>query len=220
MVEIFGNVYFLQLAQYFNEWINQIESSSASTKGSHWNVLAFTQNREPNRNRIKISRNNSAIEEEIDFYLNRATQASHENVNVLDYWKTNRDKMPHLASLSREIFCVPTTSASSERCFSAGGNVITDARTLLDSDRAEELIFCKQNYFALEPLIKSWKLDEEEFTSDSDDSISSLSDCPDNPGNCYINFLNLIFKKDIYIICTNGNESTVNRALGGSTYPG
>ena len=122
---------------------------------------------------------------------------------MLDYWKTNRDKMPHLASLSREIFCVPTTSASSERCFSAGGNVITDARTLLDSDRAEELIFCKQNYFALEPLIKSWKLDEEEFTSDSDDSISSLSDCPDNPGNCYINFLNLIFKKDIKIICTN-----------------
>ena len=69
--------------------------------------------------------------------------------------------MPHLATLSREIFCVPTTSASSERCFSAGGNVITDARTLLDSDRAEELIFCKQNYFALEPLIMSWKLEDD-----------------------------------------------------------
>jgi len=184
-------------------------------KGSRWNVLAFTQNREPNRNRTQISTNNSAIEEEIDFYLNRATQASHENINLLDYWKTNRDKMPHLAALAREILCVPTTSASSERCFSA-----SDAKILRYSDRAEELIFCKQNYFALEPLIKSWKLDEEEFTSDSDDSISSLSDCPDNPGNCYINFLNLIFKKDIYIICTNGNESTVNRALGGSTYPG
>ena len=134
--------------------------------------------------------------------------------------KLNATRCRTLQLYLEKYFVFPTTSASSERCFSAGGNVITDARTLLDSDRAEELIFCKQNYFALEPLIKSWKLDEEEFTSDSDDSISSLSDCPDNPGNCYINFLNLIFKKDIYIICTNGNESTVNRALGGSTYPG
>ncbi len=122
-------------------------------KGSRWNVLAFTQNREPNRNRTQISTNNSTIEEEIDFYLNRATQASHENINLLDYWKTNHDKMPHLAALAREILCVPTTSASSERCFSA-----SDSKTLLYSDRAEELIFCKQNYFALEPLIMSWKL--------------------------------------------------------------
>jgi hypothetical protein len=125
-------------------------------KGSRWNVLAFTQNREPNRNRTQISTNNSAIEEEIDFYLNRATQASHENINLLDYWKTNRDKMPHLAALAREILCVPTTSASSERCFSA-----SDTKILRYSDRAEELIFCKQNYFALEPLIMSWKLEDD-----------------------------------------------------------
>jgi hypothetical protein len=122
---------------------------------------------------------------------------------VLDCWKTKRDKMPHLAALSREILCVPATSASSERCFSAGGNIITDTRTLLDSDRAEELIFYNQNYFALEPLIKSWKLDEQEFLSDSDDFIPSLSDGPDNPSNCYHDFLNRIFKNYIQVNCNN-----------------
>jgi hypothetical protein len=37
--------------------------------------------------------------------------------------------------------------------------IFNDARTLLDSDYAEKLIFCKVKHFMLQTLFSSWKLD-------------------------------------------------------------
>jgi hAT family C-terminal dimerisation region len=55
--------------------------------------------------------------------------------------------MPLLAHLAWEIFTIPAMSALSECVFSAGGHIVMENRTPLITDRAEELIFCKQNYF-------------------------------------------------------------------------
>jgi hypothetical protein len=54
--------------------------------------------------------------------------------------------MPMLARLAREIFAIPATSAPSERIFCSAGLIITESQTLLNTDRAGELIFCQQNY--------------------------------------------------------------------------
>jgi hAT family C-terminal dimerisation region len=47
-----------------------------------------------------------------------------------------------------EIMAFAATSAALESCFSDAGNVITDQRTLLDTEQAQELIFCRDNSFA------------------------------------------------------------------------
>jgi hypothetical protein len=54
--------------------------------------------------------------------------------------------IPILARLAKEIFAIPATSAPSERIFSSTGLMIMESRMLLNTNCAEELIFCQQNY--------------------------------------------------------------------------
>ena len=49
-------------------------------------------------------------------------------VDVLQWWKEHESKLPLLAKMARNYFCIPVTSASSERMFSVGGNICTDKR--------------------------------------------------------------------------------------------
>jgi hypothetical protein len=97
---------------------------------------------------------------------------------VLDYWKGKSNYMPQLANLARKIFHIPLSSVTSYRSSSTGETVYTESTTLLDSDRAAEIIYCKENYFRLQPLMTSWRLEEREFESDHEE----------NPGNCYVEF--------------------------------
>ena len=112
---------------------------------------------------------------EIDHYYERASQPKTDDVIVLDYWKGNSDHMPQLANLARKIFHVPLSSVTSYRSSSTGETVYTEGTTLLDSDRAAEIIYCKENYFRLQPLLTSWRLEEKEFESEYEE----------DPGNCY-----------------------------------
>ena len=61
------------------------------------------------------------------------------------------------------IFAFPATPAPSERLLSEAGNVVRDKRTLLNSDRVEELVFLHDNYTKAEPLIRRWKLSLGDF---------------------------------------------------------
>ena len=47
-------------------------------------------------------------------------------VDSLLWWKEHESEMPLLAKIARDVFCVPATSATSERIFSASGNIISD----------------------------------------------------------------------------------------------
>jgi len=102
------------------------------------------------------------VKKEIDYYFKRASKPTTEDVNVLNYWEGYRDRMPRLASLARNIFHIPLGSVTSSRSHSTVESVYTEGTTLLDSDRAAEIIYCKENYFRLEPL-----MDEKEFESEN-----------------------------------------------------
>ena len=60
--------------------------------------------------------------------LNLASQA------VLMWWKFNSKKYPNLSRMARDYLAIPGTSASSERLFSSGKDLITDKRNLLSSE--------------------------------------------------------------------------------------
>ena len=55
--------------------------------------------------------------------------------NPLDFWRTNQNMFPVLSQLAREIHCIPASSASVERQFSAAGFVINERRTALNPDQ-------------------------------------------------------------------------------------
>ncbi|CAK9300011.1 unnamed protein product [Gordionus sp. m RMFG-2023] len=51
-----------------------------------------------------------------------------EITNILDWWRGNADRFPHLAMMARDYLCQQTTSVASERAFSLAGNIITKLR--------------------------------------------------------------------------------------------
>ncbi|CAK9291128.1 unnamed protein product [Gordionus sp. m RMFG-2023] len=51
-----------------------------------------------------------------------------EITNILDWWRGNADRFPHLAMMARDYLCQQTTSVASERAFSLAGNIMTKLR--------------------------------------------------------------------------------------------
>ena len=54
--------------------------------------------------------------------------------NILIWWRDNESALPLLSKVAREVFALPASSASSERCFSVGGMVSNNPEILYYSD--------------------------------------------------------------------------------------
>ena len=105
-----------------------------------------------------LPRDISAIDKELDYWLRSVPKGTSTDIDILDFWKNKESELPLLAKVAKKYYGIPITSASSERLFSAAGNVITSARTLLNTEKAEQLIFIHDNYWTLEPFMDSWKV--------------------------------------------------------------
>ncbi|CAB4417683.1 unnamed protein product [Rhizophagus irregularis] len=88
-------------------------------------------------------------ENEVDVYLKLKPVR---NINPLSWWKSNEDKFPILSKLSKEFFGISATSVPSERLFSDVGNLITNKRSSLKSEKVEKLIFLKRNAHLLDNM--------------------------------------------------------------------
>ncbi|XP_025197933.1 zinc finger BED domain-containing protein 4-like [Melanaphis sacchari] len=80
---------------------------------------------------------------ELDKYLSLPSVSLH--CNPLKWWKLFHSEFPTLAKLATKYLCIQGTSVLSERIFSCAGNVITDHRSSLSPEHAEELIFLSMN---------------------------------------------------------------------------
>jgi len=65
--------------------------------------------------------------------------------DVLDFWRTNEDKYPRLASMAKQYLAVPASSAAVERLFSSVGLVKTDDRENLLDSTTIDIMWSKQN---------------------------------------------------------------------------
>lgn len=59
---------------------------------------------------------------------------------IFSYWSTKKGKWPRLSMMARDMLCIPATSASSERAFSAGRDCFGIARMRLSPETVEALI--------------------------------------------------------------------------------
>lgn len=62
-----------------------------------------------------------------------------------DWWKRNCTKYPNVSKLAQTYLSIPATSVSSERLFSKAGLVITQRRSCLEPNFAEQLVFLGHN---------------------------------------------------------------------------
>lgn len=64
-------------------------------------------------------------------------------VDIEKWWFDHSSNFPKLFKLFLKLSCVPATSASSERTFSTGGNIVTDKRSLILPENVNNLIVAR-----------------------------------------------------------------------------
>ena len=82
--------------------------------------------------------------DEVTQYLSQA------NVQLrhcpLAWWKDHATQYPRTAKVAQRYLSAPPTSVASERLFSAAGDLYSDQRTQLAPERAEMLLFIRENF--------------------------------------------------------------------------
>ena len=72
--------------------------------------------------------------------------------NPLEWWKANGSQFPNLSQIAKKVLCVPATSASSERIFSASGSLLTKKRNKLSGETAAAMVFLHGSWQKLEDM--------------------------------------------------------------------
>ena len=65
--------------------------------------------------------------------------------DILQYWHANEKQFPSLAKVVKKYMCIQASSSSSERTFSASGNIVTPKRNKLDPKNVNLLVYLKEN---------------------------------------------------------------------------
>jgi len=80
-----------------------------------------------------------------------------EEFDILKWWRAHQADFPLLAQMARDYLAIPVSSASSERLFSACGNILTSHRQNLGSEKFSKMIFAQQNMEQLKHTIIKWE---------------------------------------------------------------
>jgi hypothetical protein len=81
------------------------------------------------------------VTDQLQEYLEECVSV--ENVEPLQYWKLNSGRWPELARMALDHLVIQASSASSERSFSSGNEIVTDRRNRLNVDSIEACVCLK-----------------------------------------------------------------------------
>jgi len=63
-----------------------------------------------------------------------------DNVDILAFWKSNKNHYPIVAAMARDILAIPVSTVASEAAFSVGGHVLDQFRSSLKPSTVEAII--------------------------------------------------------------------------------
>lgn len=78
--------------------------------------------------------------------LNRFSNISNADENVMQFWANNDKEFPKLAKIAKVLLSIPMTSAKSESAFSTAGCLIRKDRASITPYRIERTLFVHDNY--------------------------------------------------------------------------
>ena len=111
----------------------------------------------------------SKIELEFELFLAHPHVKNEKSMNPLEWWKKNSEIFPLLSGIAKKWFCIPASSATSERVFSAGGNIVSYKRTRLEPDNVDKLLYIHQNFSKVK--IRNWKLSSDGLDENKEDIV-------------------------------------------------
>ena len=139
-MEAFKEIY----QQYAQEINDENESSPRPSSSNHLTYDEETMHPMKKIQRLSSSSRNQNGAGEITTYL-KLFDHCEAGVSAFEWWKQKQNVFPVISRMARDYLGIPATSASSERAFSASGNLITDKRTSL-SDDSIEANMCLRNW--------------------------------------------------------------------------
>ena len=120
----------------------QLENLSAIGRSHKKSIFAYKDDEV----RDEPSDQWDAILLELNTYKNvRLSAAQKEKINVLSWWKKNKNQFPHIFQFVRSNLHIPATSVPSERIFSLAGYIVRDRRSKILSRNVNKAIFLKKN---------------------------------------------------------------------------
>ena len=82
---------------------------------------------------------------ELERYLAEELFPAKKDFDILGWWKRHSPKYPVLSCIARDVLAIQASTVASESSFSAGGRIISDHRSRLNSETVEALI-CLQDW--------------------------------------------------------------------------
>ena len=82
-------------------------------------------------------------EDEVDTYLSMRIDPELIVDNPLVFWRAQQTALPVLSKLARMIHCVPATTASVERQFSGGGQIVNERRSSISPKHVNDILFLR-----------------------------------------------------------------------------
>ena len=84
---------------------------------------------------------------ELEMYLHmniaKYTASSNDSDNPLLFWKGQKDILPTMSKLAKQIVCIPASSTTVERAFSSTGIIISQRRTNINPSIVNDILLIR-----------------------------------------------------------------------------
>lgn len=126
---------------------------SQSKKPKSGYVPLATLNR-TNNNEITTAAASTKLFEEFDTFLSEPTVDWELDFSPCKFWKTNGHRFPRLATIARDVFGVPASSAHVERVFNTALRLLSGKKVNTKAAQFKKMLFIARNSHILARVLQ------------------------------------------------------------------